>query len=310
MYDERESKRLEDRKKGAAVIRAQMEERTQDRLRSQELKQQEQDAMLRHIEKMKEDDRREGERKRDASRRLMEDVALANAEQIRLKTRHRESEIEEDKRITEYLHEKEKREAILAEEHERVRVEKEREVARMRTKQEKAQDKQAELDALRAKRAAEAVEREDRRKERDEAIRVAKINRHLQVARAHQMREKESLLAEQAIVENEEFERIVAVQRAEDEIERQKRDLDVQKRRRHAQELKEQVAYGEEQKRKERREFVEEGIKQRKQREEEATKIELIRAEKLRELSHQGVPDRYRQELLRKRNGDTLLASK
>eukprot|EP00755_Sulcionema_specki_P039555 Sspe_Gene.113042::Locus_96919_Transcript_1_1_Confidence_1.000_Length_759::g.113042::m.113042 len=42
MYEEREMKRIENRKRGAAVIRAQIEEREQERLRRLELKQQEQ----------------------------------------------------------------------------------------------------------------------------------------------------------------------------------------------------------------------------------------------------------------------------
>ena len=92
MYEEREQKRIENRRRGAAVIRAQIEEREQERLRRLELKQQEQEAMLRHIERMKDDDRRENLKKKDAAKRLMEDVALANAEQIRLKNRQREVE--------------------------------------------------------------------------------------------------------------------------------------------------------------------------------------------------------------------------
>ena len=68
-----------------------------ERLRQLELKQQEQEAMLRHIEKMKEEDRKEQERKRDSSKKLMEEVALTNAEQIRLKARQRETEMEEER---------------------------------------------------------------------------------------------------------------------------------------------------------------------------------------------------------------------
>ena len=143
MYEEREQKRIENRRMGAAVIRAQIEEREQERLRRLELKQQEQvpsppvtprhppppprvhsisllsqpqqvlyrthtpthththtsrallppqEAMLRHIERMKADDAQEALKKKSAAKRLMEDVALANAEQIRLKNRQREIE--------------------------------------------------------------------------------------------------------------------------------------------------------------------------------------------------------------------------
>ena len=50
----------------------------------------------------------------------------------------------------------------------RIKEEKEREVQRLRELQEKAQDRQAEIDALRAKRAFEESERIARDKERKE----------------------------------------------------------------------------------------------------------------------------------------------
>merc|ERR1719473_1396043 len=122
--------------------------------------------MLRHIEKMKEDDKRERAKKKEAERRLIEDAALANAEQIRNKNRERALGQEEERRIEEYRLEKDRREQELQMEQERLRKEKEEETARMRGLQEKAQDKKAALDALRAKRAQEQTEREYRQKEK------------------------------------------------------------------------------------------------------------------------------------------------
>merc|ERR1712170_300276 len=98
----------------------------------------------------------------------------------------------------------------------------------------------------------------------------------------------------------------IAVQRAEDEIEREKRNIDKVRRLKHAQELKEQIAHMDEMKRKERREFIEEGSKLRKAKEEEQEKIARIRQEKLGVLEAQGVPVKYRNELLRKRNVEPL----
>ena len=56
------------------------------------------------------------------------------------------------------------REMAYEKEHERIRVEKEKEVARLRALQERASDEQAERDSLRAKRAQEQNERQWRRK--------------------------------------------------------------------------------------------------------------------------------------------------
>jgi hypothetical protein len=310
MYEEREVKRIEDRKKGAAVIRAQIEEREQERLRSHELKQQEQDAMLRHINRMKEDDRVEASKKKDAARRLMEDVALANAEQIRLKNRQREMEQEEERRISEYIKEKEQREQELQEEQERLRAEKEREIARLRSMQEKAQDKQAELDALRARRAQEAYEREWRTKEAETLRRQKAINEDLSRAREQQKLEKELMLSEQARIEHEEFERIIAVQKYDDTVERERRVKESDKRKYHANDLHKQIGEIEEHRKNNRREFLEEGHRLRAQRKEEEEKLERIREKKLKELEQQAVPVKYRAELLKKRNTEPLRPAK
>merc|ERR1719313_1414073 len=101
---------------------------------------------------MKSEDRHEAERKKDAARALMDDIALANAEQIRLKNRQRLMEIEEEKQIASYVREKERRDQEHQDEQRLIAAEKEREIARLRSHQERAQDKQAEVDALRARR--------------------------------------------------------------------------------------------------------------------------------------------------------------
>jgi len=306
MYEEREVKRIEDRKKGASVLRAQIEEREQERLRRLELKQQEQDAMLRHIERMKEDDRLEALKKKEGSKRLMEDVALANAEQIRLKNRQREMEQEEERQIAAYIKDKEQRDQDVVDEQRRVKAEKEKEIARLRAQQEKAQDKQAELDALRARRAQEAYDRDFRQKERDAANRVAAINQDLRQAREKQKMEKEMMLAEQGRLEKEEFERIIAVQRMEDEVERSKQQREINFRRGNADALKKQITEIEEQRKKDRRDFLEEGNRLKMEQREREAQVDAIRGRKLEELDKLSVPKQYRQELMKKKNTEAL----
>lgn len=64
--------------------------------------------------------------------------------------------------------------------------------------QEKAQDRQAEIDALRAKRAFEESERIAREKERKELEHKQKVLRELEEARQQQFLDRERRLAEQA----------------------------------------------------------------------------------------------------------------
>jgi hypothetical protein len=85
-----------------------------------------------------------------------------------------------------------------------------------RSPQEKANDKQAEVDALRAQRTQEAYEREWRAKEKAEAERVRRLNQELSEAREQQKVLKMKQLADHAQAEQAEFYRIIAAQRGKD----------------------------------------------------------------------------------------------
>jgi len=92
-------------------------------------------------------------------------VAAANEEQITRKKTEQLRELEEEQRIAEYVRMRDLREQHFAEEKDRVAKEKEMETMRLRAAQEKAADKQSEIDELRARRYIEAAEREWRTKE-------------------------------------------------------------------------------------------------------------------------------------------------
>jgi hypothetical protein len=71
----------------------------------------------------------------------------------------RQKQLEEEEEINRYNREKLAKEAAKAEEERRITLEKEAEIARLREMQEKAADRQSEIDALRAKRAREEGDR-------------------------------------------------------------------------------------------------------------------------------------------------------
>ena len=79
-------------------------------------------------------------------------------------------EKEEDLKILKYNIEKAKKKRRWIKGKKRIRDEKEREVQRLREKQEKANDKLAEMAEIKAKRAYEQSEREIKQKEKDEQI--------------------------------------------------------------------------------------------------------------------------------------------
>jgi len=301
MYEQREARKMVDQRMGRDVIVEQMEGRERERIRRLELQDQEREAMLRQNSEMQTEEKRSAAVKVETGKKLLEEVAISNAEQIRLKRQAAEQEKDEHRRIAAYIREKELREQEHLQDHERVKAERERETARLRALQEKMKDKQAELDSLRAKRASEEAERAWREKERLEAQKKVEINSTLQVARSHQKNEKERRLVEQAQQEKEEFERILRVQREADALERN------EKYRRNAsahsfkEELQTQILMNAEVRKKDRMEFLNEGAAMRSDREAGRLKLEQIKTNKLTQLHKKGVPSKYTVDLANKK---------
>jgi len=113
----------------------------------------------------------------------MAEVEDANKKAIDVKDSKKREEKDLDNKIVEYNKQKALREEERLAEERRVKEEKEREVQRLRDLQEKAQDRQAEIDALRAKRAFEEGERKARDKERRELEHKQKVLEDMEEAR-------------------------------------------------------------------------------------------------------------------------------
>merc|ERR1711988_477237 len=104
------AQRSVDRKHGKDVIVEQIKARERERLLQQEILEQEREAMLRQLERLKEEDLLKAEMKKEAAKKLMEEVAASNAQMIRMKELKRQKELEEEQRIATYLEEKAARE--------------------------------------------------------------------------------------------------------------------------------------------------------------------------------------------------------
>jgi hypothetical protein len=115
---------------------------------------------------------------------------------------------------------------------------KEKEIQKMREKQEKAKDKQSELDAIRAKRAYEEAERQARLRERQEIITKQRKIDELLEANERQKMDKELKLAEQAKSEQEEYNKIIDKQIIDLNNEKRKEEERVQMRYDHNYELR------------------------------------------------------------------------
>mmetsp|Transcript_15984 Transcript_15984/g.42017 ORF Transcript_15984/g.42017 Transcript_15984/m.42017 type:complete len:526 (-) Transcript_15984:66-1643(-) len=301
MYEVREKERLESQRSGAKVIIEQIKDRQAQRMREEEQRDQERAFILKQIDALKAEEIEQARQKHLAAERLMKEVNNANTSAMKIKEDKMLSEKLEEQNIIEYRENKEARERELEAEKAYIAAEKEKETARLRAMQEKAQDKASEMDALRAKRASEAAERAARHKESREKTHQEEINRELMVARQRQQNEKERRLGEQAKFERDEFERIIEVQMQQEEAERQRQAEEKEMRVAHSKELKHQIGAREEKAYQERRDYLEEGNSVRAQICSERKKLESIKDRKISELKKTGVPEKYWAELARKK---------
>merc|ERR1719240_1292341 len=195
MYEEREKKRVVDQRRGAQVIVEQIKDRQAMRTRDEETRDQERQFILKQIEALKDEEIEQQKAKKLAAARLMDEVNEANAAATKIKEERLLAEKLEEQKILEYQRAKEQREREREEELARLAAAKEEETMRLRAQQEKAQDKAAEMDALRAKRAMEGAERAAREKQRQEERRLAAINAELHEARLQHAAELRSQIA-------------------------------------------------------------------------------------------------------------------
>jgi hypothetical protein len=130
--------------------------------------------MLKNIEQLKKADQEAIERKRVRNKEMIAEVEKVNKVALGKKSEKIQKEKNEDLEIVRYEAEKRAREEMALEEERKIKDEKEKEIQRLRDLQERAADRQSEIDALRQKRAFEEGERAARSKEILEADKRAR----------------------------------------------------------------------------------------------------------------------------------------
>ena len=111
-YEAREQQRHVERARGAKVLQEQIDMRERERLRTEELRDQERILMIKEIERLKEAELQVAIEKRLQAREVMEQVASANAEQLTRKELTKIREREEDAKIAGYIRAKELKEQV------------------------------------------------------------------------------------------------------------------------------------------------------------------------------------------------------
>ncbi|KAJ3394019.1 Cilia- and flagella-associated protein 45 [Entophlyctis sp. JEL0112] len=287
-----ELKKLEEREKrriegpvGAAKIREQIEERREAALLEQERRDQETKQILKAIADMNEQDKAEKLQKIKMQRIMMLDVAKANQESTERRRQMKIAEEEEDKKVLQYILDKEQREIEKDRIMQQKKAEREIELARLRAAQEKMSDKQAQQDALRAQRAYEAYEREWRRKEKETAEKHKLQEDELKAERIKQQRAREHAIAVEARKMKDEFFENLRRQKETEERIKAEEALKHNKNRLYSTEVQAQIRQKEALKKKQREEFFMEGVRLSQERLDKTNKIDQIKDRKIQVLA-------------------------
>ncbi|CAD8168660.1 unnamed protein product [Paramecium pentaurelia] len=300
-YEEKDVQHKQELKEGHGIIVEQIKERELIRLKEKEEQEREGQIMIKQIKQVQIEDQQKNQQRKHMQKKLQDEILEANSKAIVVKEKRRLEEKEEEEKIAKYNLEKAQKEAEIIEEQKRIKEERERDVQRLREMQEKAQDRQAELDLLRAKRAMEQNERAAREKERREAELRQKLNQELYQARQVQQNEKQDKLEEQARLERDEFQRVIQKQKQERENELRLQQEKEQMVKKHAEELRKQISMNEEKRKQEERDKLEEGKKIRDKMINEKKLLENIKEQKLKGLNDNTIPDKYKAELAKKK---------
>lgn len=151
--------------------------------------------MLKTIEHQKLVDIEVAKSKQVKNARMRQEVEVSNKVALDRKAQKARLEKEEDLKIVRYNADRTAKEEARVIEERRIKEEKELEIQRLRELQERAADRQGEIDALRAKRAFEEGERKARRDEKEKHVLAAEQSSALDQARRRQFLEREVMLA-------------------------------------------------------------------------------------------------------------------
>ncbi|KAG0617605.1 hypothetical protein M758_4G001800 [Ceratodon purpureus] len=259
--------------------------------------------LQREIKFAMEQEEKKAEAKRLAGVELMKYMLEDNKKQELIKEKLKEREMIEEEKRNAYTFAKDQREQAYKDEQERVRKEKEAAADKIRAAQESASGAQGALEDLRNQRIFEAHEKAWREKEAAEAEKIRRMNAELHIAREQQKIMKARQIADQAIAAEQEFYKILKLQK--DGIEQAKADDErlLQARMKNLVYLKEQIRIKEEARKALAREKIAEGERLKQAKRVEKLKLTKIKERKLEELKKWGVPQKYQVDLIKLKVG-------
>ena len=291
--EEQKEKIIQKQREDTIILKEQIKNIQHERELEKELIEKEGKEMKKLMEKILEDEKKKLEKEKIKNEIKIRESLEANRLSILNKEKRKKEEEEEDRKIYEFNIAKAKKEEEIFQEKKRLEIKKELELSKIRDKQLKINDNKDELDSLRAKRTFEENERKIRKKELDDMINKKKKINELIRDNKRQIDTKELILAEEAMKEKEQFNKIIKEQIKEidrlNEIEKKKKEQFVN----HREELKKQILNKQEKEKIDRREILEEGRKIRQNNEEYKKNLEKVKKQRINYLKSLNIEDKY-----------------
>mmetsp|Transcript_97537 Transcript_97537/g.278928 ORF Transcript_97537/g.278928 Transcript_97537/m.278928 type:complete len:278 (-) Transcript_97537:256-1089(-) len=263
----------------------------------EEEREQENQAMLALMKRYQDEDQASAEKRAVEVKRSREEVMAANAQAIKRKELAKLQDKQEEESILAY---QAKKDADIAqrefEEAEKARMAKERQ-AKLLAMQEKTQNKQAELDELRARRHQEEKERRERGRERAEAELKKSRMAEMAVARTQQAAQRKAMMAREAVMQQQEYEE--AVRHAMVQMERESKEASskTEAAKIHREALQAQINAAEDYRKRHMNDKFEEGRRLKQEFASERAKLETIRDKMVSDMQAKGVNPKYLTEM-------------
>jgi hypothetical protein len=301
LYAEREAALKSQRMKGQTLLLAQIKEHREAAEGEHEVRLREKEAMAAADRTRRSEDSALEIEKQRRQHEFLADCVAANDVTFRRQMRDREREIEDARAVAEFQAEQaaraEQREREVAE----AKAQREREIAEIRRRQQKMIDTQAQLDELRARRVQEEIERREREKEREAIEKHQQIGAEMRQDRIDSINTREKRLLEMARLEKREFRQTVRAQEEAQEKARMEYEAKKAAGERYRKELKDELDAREEERRMRPLRNLDETKHLQEMNEDYVEKLEQIRQSKIRQLTSEGVPDKYLADLRKKR---------
>jgi fused signal recognition particle receptor len=242
-YDARETTLRDQRRAGRTVIQAQIEERTVNAILEAERLDRESRALREQNAAVAEEDRTIAAARAARKRAFLADCLAANELQRRKRAELRQLEKDEVQMTIEVQAQRALAEAAIEKEKDDQKALKEREIAEIRRKQERATDTQALRDEAAAAKIQQEKDAADRA--REEAQAAARRQQTLACRDDHEMMiaQKRERMIEQATIERAEFERVMAANRKAQERARERAEKKAEEDRRYREGLGEEVEH-------------------------------------------------------------------